>query len=156
MPTVHHIPDISNNLFVRFLTARKFAWLRHGLFITVSMAFAYLGETGDASVMFKANKAAVRALFLFDTTLLVFILGVCYINIYVFVPKLLFQSKFVLYTICFIGMVVAIYLFAWKLDELLIRPYFPDNTYIHHRELSFKAFIENSLVVGCCWVVLPG
>lgn len=148
MSVSNYIPDPGKNPFVRFLTDKKFKWLRHALFIAVGLVFAYSGETAEASERFKTNKAAVNGLFLYDTILLIVIMSLFYLNIYVLIPKLLFRSRIFLFGLCFISIIVCIYLVSWLLDQYFVRPYFPDNAHIPHTQLSFKAFLENGLVLA--------
>jgi Histidine kinase len=135
-----------NNPLIRFISAPGYKWLRHTLFIITGLI---LGFKGDIGVPNQLSPEMRRAVLMVDSVSFVFILGILYLMLFVFVPKLLFRSKLLWFTLSFIGCIVAVYFCVWSLDNRYLRPVHPPN--MQHIELSIISFIQVGTV---CAVLL--
>lgn len=91
-----------------------------------------------------------KAVLMVDSISFVYIMAVLYLMLYVFVPRLLFRSRMLLFTISFAGCIFFIYLGVWFLDDRFLKPVKPGN--IQHLDLSFMHFLQ----VGAVCAVLLG
>ena len=97
-----------NNPLIRFITAQKYRWLRHTLFILVGLTLAFKGDVGVPNDT--RSDAVKSAVFIVDTVSFIFILGMLYILLLVLIPKLLFRSKLLLFGISFFILISIIYI----------------------------------------------
>lgn len=135
-----------NNPLIRFISAPGYRWLRHALFIVVGLILAFKGDIGVPN---QYTPEMRRAVLMVDSISFIFILGILYLMLFVFVPKLLFRSRLFLFTLSFIGCIVVVYLGVWFLDNRFLRPVHPPN--MQHIELSVLNFIQAGTV---CAVLL--
>ncbi len=139
-----------NNPFIRFISERKYRWLRHTLFILGGLILAYKGDFGVAND--PRSPELLRAVRITDTITFIFIMGIIYLMIYVLIPRLLFRSKVFLFSISFFILIVLIYLLVWFLDNYYIEPADTGRNNLQHIELSFVHFIQ----IGAVTSVLLG
>jgi LytS/YehU family sensor histidine kinase len=139
-----------NNPFIRFVSEKKYRWLRHALFIFGGLILAYKGDIGVPDD--PRTPEFVRAIIIYDTITFLFIIGLLYFMILVLIPRLLFRSKVFLFSISFFMIIVLIYLMVWFLDQNYIKPLDTANIIQQHIELSFMHFVQ----VGAVTTVLTG
>lgn len=133
-----------NNPLIRFISDRKYRWLRHTLFILGGLILAYKGDIGVPND--RRPPEFVRAIIIYDTITFAFIMGMLYLMILVLIPRLLFRSKVFLFSLSFFAMLVLIYLLVWFIDDRFVRPIDNFNSNIQHIELSVIHFIQISAV----------
>lgn len=134
-----------NNPLILFISDSKYRWLRHTLFIVAGLILAFKGDIGNP----QHTPEMLKAVLLVDSVSFMFILGILYLMLLVFIPKLLFRSKMFLFTLSFVVSIVVIYIAVWLLDHYLLRPVNPPN--MQHIELSVIHFIQIGTV---CSVLL--
>ena len=139
------------NPLIRFVSDSKYRWLRHALFIMVGLILAFKGDIGVPN---QYTPEMHRSVLLADGVSFVFILGVLYVMLFVFVPQLLFRSKLFLFAISFIGSIIIIYLAVWFVDYYLLRPVSPPN--MQHIDLSIMSFIQVGTVCAVLLVSVVG
>ncbi len=122
--------------------------MRHGLFILMGLILSFKGDVGIPEEIRPAY--VTRAVLLADSLSFIFVLGMLYLMLLVFVPKLLFRSKLFLFSLSFTGTITLIYLVVWFLDYHYLRPVNPGS--MQHIELSFVNYIQ----VGAVCAVLLG
>jgi sensor histidine kinase YesM len=133
------------NPLIRFISDRKFRWLRHILFIITGLILAFKGDIGiDRSP--ELNKAVL----IVDACSFLFILGMIYLMMEVFIPKFLFRSKLLLFIGSFILIISLIYLAVWFFDFYFLRPLDPEgkNLNMLHIEFSIVHFIQIGAVAS--------
>src|SRR5690349_24239308 len=88
-----------DNPFIRFISLKKFRWLRHTLFILGGLILAYKGD------FFVSNDTRspelIRAIIIYDTVTFVFIMGILYFLMLFLIPQFLFRSKVFLFVLFF-------------------------------------------------------
>lgn len=122
---------------ITFVSDNKFRWLRHGMFIVLGLILAFKGDFG---VDDSRSKEVMDAIILVDALNFIFIIGMIYLLLLVFVPRLLFRSKMVLFFISFICINTIIYFYVWFTDFYFLKPVIPER--IYHIELSLLHFIQ--------------
>lgn len=130
-----------NNPLIRFVSEKKYRWLRHTLFIILCLV---LGFKGDVE-MYNAQKstAVQRAFLIADVWTTIFIMGMIYLLLLVFIPKLLFRSRVFAFAICFFIMITLIYLMVWFVDVNYLLPVDSGlKQNFQHVELSFISYIQ--------------
>jgi sensor histidine kinase YesM len=137
-----------NNPLIRFITERKYRWLRHTLFIIVGLLLAFKGDVGVPNDT--RTDAVKRAVFIVDIVSFTFILGMLYILLLVLIPRFLFRSKMLLFAIYFFVLISLVYVVVYLLDFYYLRPVHPGN--LVHIELSVVHFIQ----IGAVSTVLFG
>lgn len=151
MQTANDFSTTTVNPLLGFITSPKYRWLRHTLFIAVGLVLAFNGDI-NVPVEFVNNPAARNATLLVDIGLFVVIIGVIYLLVLVAIPRLLFRSRLLLFSLSFFAMVFIIYFAVWLLDLYVLRPVLPAND-SRHVYLSVGDFLEKSLVsavlLGC-------
>ena len=125
-----------NNPLIRFVSDRKYSWLRHTLFILGGLILAYKGDIAVPND--RRPPEFVRAIIIYDTITFMFIMGMLYLMILVLIPRLLFRSKVFLFSLSFFAMLVLIYLLVWFIDDRFIRPIDNFNSNMQHIELEEK------------------
>lgn len=133
-----------NNPFIRFISQRKYRWLRHTLFILGGLILAFKGDFGVPND--PRSPEFVRAVIIGDAVTFLFIMGLIYFMMLYLVPRLLFRSKVFLFMLCFFGLLVLIYLFVWYIDSTYVKPVDTANHIPQHIELSFMHFIQIAAV----------
>ena len=137
-----------NNPLIRFVSERKYRWLRHTLFILLGLILAFKGDVGVQNVF---PSESVRQTILFvDTVSFIFILSMLYLLILVLIPRLLFRSKVFLFSISFFIVLTFIFVVVWYLDFYYLRPANPGR--MMHIEFSLLNFIQ----IGAVSSVLMG
>jgi sensor histidine kinase YesM len=137
-----------NNPFIRFISEKKYRWLRHILFILLGLVLAFKGDIGVAG-RFQSEKIRDTVL-LVDSMSFIFIMGVIYFLLLILIPKLLFRSRIFLFSACFFLCIVIIYLGVWAFDHYFLKPVDPAG--MLHVDLSLIHFIQ----VGAVCAVLLG
>lgn len=135
-----------NNPFIRFVSEKKYRWLRHGLFILGALILAYKGDFGVTND--SRSPELLRAIWIYDTVTLILIMGFIYFMIFVLIPRLLFRSKVFLFSISFFLMVVLIYFLVWFLDHYFIAPVDNGKSGLQHIDLSVVHFIQIGAVAS--------
>ncbi len=137
------------NPLIRFISDRKYRWLRHSLFILLGLVLAFKGDIGiDRSP--EINKTVLMV----DALSFIFILAMLYLMMEVFIPRLLFRSKLFLFIASFILIVTLMYLAVWFFDYYFLRPVDPDgkNLNMLHIEFSIVHYLQicavGSVLVG--------
>src|SRR5689334_3260407 len=138
MPGSYPIMTPFNNPLIRFISEKKFRWLRHTLFILVGLILAYKGDIGTQGD-FASEKIRNAVLFV-DTVSFLFILSMIYLLMLVLIPYLLFRSKVFLFSISFFSVLSLIYLVVWYLDYRFLRPLNPGR--MVHIEFSLLTFVQ--------------
>ena len=133
-----------NNPLIRFVSDRKYRWLRHTLFILGGLILAYKGDIAVPND--PRSPEFVRAVIIYDTVTFTVIMGMLYFMILVLIPRLLFRSKVFLFSLSFFVMLILIYLLVWYIDDRFIKPLDNSNINIQHIELSVMHFIQISAV----------
>jgi len=134
-----------NNPLIRFISEKKYRWLRHALFITAGFLLAFKGDLGGGSG--DPDLARFReALLKVDTITFIFIMSMVYLLFQVLIPRLLFRSRIFLFFLSFICIIILIYILVWQLDAYYLRgmalPGF------QHVDFSLLNFIQVSVVVA--------
>ena len=137
-----------NNPLIRFVSERRYRWLRHTLFILLGIILAFKGDVGVGDV-FPSEKARQAVLFV-DTVSLIFMLSMLYLLMLVLIPYLLFRSKVFLFSLSFFGVLTLLYFFVWSLDYYYLRPVNPGR--LAHIDLSLLSFVQ----IGAVSTVLLG
>lgn len=140
-----------NNPLVQFISDRKFRWLRHTIFISLGLILAFKGDIGIAGRY--PSEEIRRTTLLIDASVFIFITGMIYFLVLVLVPKLLFRSRLLLFSLSFIIIVILIYLFVWFVDANYLKPRDPGGAHI---ELSFLAFIQIGAVASVLLAAVVG
>ncbi|MGB8192395.1 MAG: histidine kinase [Chitinophagaceae bacterium] len=146
MQTRDNIIAPFNNPLIRLISDNRYRWLRHTLFIMVGLILAFKGDIGVPN---QYTDEVQKAVLIADSISFVFILGIIYLLLFVFVPRLLFRSKLFLFSLSFIAGIVLIYLAVWAVDYYILRPVNPGN--MQHIDLSIVHFIQVGTV---CAVLL--
>ena len=146
MNTAQNFPATSMNPLLNFISAPKYHWLRHLLFICVGILLAFKGDIGITNDV--RTPGVIRAVLISDIIALVFIMSMLYLMLWVLIPKLLFRSKFLLFILSFIVVDAVIFLVVWLADVVILKPVDPGDGSIHmqHIQLSFLNFLEVELV----------
>jgi len=132
-----------NNPIIRFLSSPKYRWLRHTLFIVVGLILAFKGDVGVSD-----NRSAEvrRAVILADSISFIYILGLIYLMLQVFVPRLLFRSKIFLFALSFLAVTVILFIGVYLIDHYILKPVNPG--YMQHIEFNFIYFIQVGTVIA--------
>jgi sensor histidine kinase YesM len=133
---------------IRFVSHKKYRWLRHTLFILLGLILAFKGDIGQPNQGRSAE--VMRTVLLVDTVSFIFILSMLYLMMLVLIPRLLFRNKMLLFGISLFLVITAIYFAVWLLDHYFLRPVNPGN--MLHIELSVVHFIQ----IGAVSAVLLG
>jgi sensor histidine kinase YesM len=131
-----------NNPLIRLISAPKYRWLRHTLFILFGLILAFKGDIGTAD-QFPSHKAW-RAMIFVDCITFTIIMGMIYLLLLVLIPRLLFRSKFILFFLCFFIIVSAIYFVVWLLDLYFLQPLISDKRV--HIEFSLLHYVQISAI----------
>src|ERR1700754_574185 len=129
-----------NNPLIRFIAEPKFRWLRHTLFILLSLILAFKGDVGAYSDM--RTEEAKRAFIIIDILTFIGIEGMIYLLILVLIPKLLFRSKVFLFAISFFILITLIYLLVYYVDWKYLKPLDTNDRFFQHVEWSLLAYIQ--------------
>jgi sensor histidine kinase YesM len=146
---------MSMNPLLTFITAKKYRWLRHVLFISSGLILAFKGDIGVSD---QRSPEAMPAILLVDGLSFLFILGILYFMLWVSIPKLLFRSRFILFAVSFFISVVIIYLVVWFLDFYFLKPADPSGKGMNmqHIEISFVNFIQVGIVCAVLMASVVG
>lgn len=137
-----------NNPLIRFISDRKYRWLRHTLFILLGLILAFKGDVGVPDQY--RSPEVKRVVLLVDSISFVFILSVLYLLMQVLIPRLLFRSRIFLFAVSFAMLIFLVFLGVWLLDHYFLKPVQPGN--MQHLEFTFMYFIQ----VGAVCSVLFG
>lgn len=118
--------------------------MRHTLFILVGLSLAFKGDIGVTNDVRSAGE--MKAILLVDVISFLFIMALLYLMLQVFIPKLLFRSRPLLFAVSFAGVIVLIYLGVWLLDQYVLKP--ANTQSIQHIELSVLHFIQIATVAA--------
>ena len=134
-----------NPLF-NFITAPKYRWLRHALFIGIGIVLSFKGDVGMTNDM--RTPEVMRAVIIADVLSFISIMSMLYVMMLVLIPKLLFRSRFVLFVLSFIAVDALIFVAVWLIDLFLLKPVDPGDGSMNmqHIQFSLLHFIELSLV----------
>src|SRR4051812_39079152 len=113
--------DISTpfqNPLIRFVSEKRFRWLRHSIFLLFGLVLAFKGDIGGAGFSSPAIRDAVL---LVDCLSFIFIVGTLYLMTFVLVPQLLFRSRMLLFGLSFLVVIILIYFCVWLLDYYVLR-----------------------------------
>ena len=146
-PTTTILAPYSNPLF-RFISDKKYRWLRHCLFILLGLILAFKGDIGDAQHY--PSEEARNTILKVDVVTFVFITSMLYLLMMVLIPRFLFRGKFFIFFTGAFVIIFLIYVVVWLLDVYLIRPVNIPNLY--HIEWSLLNFIQ----IGAVSSVLLG
>ena len=91
--------DCNNRIVLRYLTEKKFRFLRHGLFL---IGLLILFANANTNAQFLGNYKTYFSLALWTVFVAMF-----YINMYVLIPQFFFRGKYEIYTILLILLVTA-------------------------------------------------
>ncbi|MEP7376374.1 MAG: histidine kinase [Chitinophagaceae bacterium] len=127
-----------NNPLIRFISASKYRWLRHTLFILFGLILAFKGDIGTADQF--PSYEAWRVVIFTDCITFVFIMAMIYLMLLVLIPRLLFRSKMLLFALSFVILVSLIYIMVWFLDLYFLRDLISDKRV--HIELSLLHYIQ--------------
>lgn len=135
-----------DNPVMNFVTGRRFRWVRHVVFILVGLLLAFKGDI-DAPKNDRTD-AEMNAILWVDAISFVVITGIIYLIVQVFVPKLLFRSRTLLFGLAFIISIVAIYLLVIVTDHLFLLPAdkLDGRINLAHTEFSIVSFLQLCLV----------
>ncbi len=109
-----------SNPLIRFVSDRKFRWLRHILFILLGLLLAFNGDLGVGQSY--SSKEAYHTILKVDIITFAFIVAMVYLLILVLIPKLLFRGKMLWYLLSVFTIVFLIFVLVWALDVYLIIP----------------------------------
>jgi hypothetical protein len=137
----------SMNPVLRLLADPAYRWFRHTFFIVVGLILSFKDDVYVPELI-RSDPAIVKGMLKLDISLFFLLMGLMYLQILVFVPKLLFRSKMFWFAVSFFGCIVFAYLAAWFFDDTFSRPVMPGNNLIPHIELSFTDLIEKGLIIG--------
>ena len=82
-----------------FITAKKYRWLPHTIFIGIGLVLAFKGDI-DLTERNNATNAATEALLLMDAVLFILIISMLYLITLVLIPRLLFRSRLPWFLVC--------------------------------------------------------
>lgn len=134
------------NPVLRVLTTPSSRWLRHAIFIVVGLILSFKDDIYVPEII-SHDPAMVKGMLKLDIALFFLLMGLMYLQILVFIPRLLFRSKMFLFAVSFFVCIVIAYVGAWYFDYIFSRPVIP-NTVIPHIELSLTDFIAKGLIIG--------
>lgn len=146
---------LSMNPALRFITDRKYRWLRHSLFIAIGLVLAFKEDMGLIK-KFNYNPQQVRALFFFDAFIFLTIMGTLYLTLFYLIPRLLFQSKIPLFLASLVLASFFIYTCSYLLDVYFLQPVFPVSALTPHVEFSFGNFVQQSLITAILLASITG
>ena len=136
-----------NNPLVRFLTERRFRWMRHAFFILVGLLLAFKGDVGGAGD--HRAPQLQNAILIVDAVTFISIMGIIYFMLLVLVPKLLFRSKILLFAVSFFALVTLVYFVVWYADHTYLKPLDnAANPQMQHIDLSLVAFVQTGAVAA--------
>ncbi|MBC7903994.1 MAG: histidine kinase, partial [Gemmatimonadaceae bacterium] len=115
---------METNPLVHFLTAKKLSWLRHLIFILISLTLAFKGDFNAPAGM---NPQIRRAILLLDTSTFVAITAILYFMMQVLIPRLLFKSRQLAFCFAFLGLIILVYLVVWFADYYFFMGLMQDN-----------------------------
>jgi sensor histidine kinase YesM len=148
MKTNKEISAPLENPFIRFVSERKYRWVRHTLFVFVGLILAFKGDIGGADHF--SSKEIRNAVLLTDAISFVFILSMLYFMLLVLIPKLLFRSRLLLFCVSIVAVIFVIFVVVWLLDHYLLVPVDAPN--MQHIDFSLMHFIQ----IGTVCAVLLG
>lgn len=134
-----------NNPLIRFISEKKYRWLRHTLFFIIGLLLALKGDLGSGP-----DHAFRKALLIMDVITFVFIMGMVYLLLFVFIPRLLFRSRFFYFLLSFLLIITLCYILVWQLDKYFLKGM--DLPGFQHIDFSLLNFIQ----VGAVCAVLLG
>jgi sensor histidine kinase YesM len=134
-----------NNPLIKFISAPRYRWLRHLLFILLGLILAFKGDIPGRFSSPELQKAVLAT----DAASYLFIMGMIYLLLLVLIPKLLFRSRMLLFGIFFFIIIFLIYVCVWLLDYYFIAPI--DHSNNQRIEFSLIHFIQIGAV---CAVLL--
>jgi sensor histidine kinase YesM len=132
-----------NNPLIRFLSSPRYRWLRHSLFIVVGLILAFKGDVG---VYDDRSPEMRRAVLLADSISFVYVIGLIYVMLQIFVPKLLFRSKIFLFALSFFAITFIMFVGVFLIDHYILKPVNPG--YMQHIEFNFIYFIQVGTVIA--------
>jgi hypothetical protein len=135
------------NPVLRLIADPTYRWFRHSLFIVVGLILSFKDDIYIPEII-RSDPAIVQGMLKLDISLFFLLMGIMYLQILVFVPKLLFRSKMVWFAISFFACILTASLGAWFFDNTFSRPVMPGNNIIPHIELSLSDLIEKGLIIG--------
>jgi Histidine kinase len=147
MDSVNTIITPFNNPLIRFISERKYRWLRHTLFLMLGLVLAFKGDVG---VPDQYSPEAKHAILIVDSLSFISVMSQLYIMLLVLIPRLLFRSKVFLFAVSFAVLIFLMYMSAFLLDHYFLKPAIPEN--MAHIEFSLMHFIY----VGAVCAVLLG
>jgi len=105
---------------------------------------------------FHYNERQVQALFRFDACIFLTIMGTLYLTLFVLIPRLLFQSRIVLFILSLVVAAFFIYVASYVLDVYFLKPVFPVSAVTPHVEFSFGNFAQQALITGILFASMTG
>lgn len=135
-----------DNPVIRFVAEPKYRLLRHILFLLLGFVLAFKGDIGNH---FK-SVAQRNAVWTVDTISFLFIMAVIYLLNFLFVPKFLFRSRLLLFSLSFFFCIVLVYVCVTLLDQYILVPVNPAG--MQHIEFSIINFVQ----VGAVCAVMLG
>lgn len=140
---------------LKFITAKKYRWLRHTIFVGIGLVLAFKGDI-DLTQKKNATSAATETLLLMDAILFLLIISMLYLITLVLIPRLLFRSKLPWFLLCCLMIVAVIYIALYLLDTYLLKPVLPASFGYQYTTLSVSDFIQKGLVVAILMASVTG
>lgn len=136
-----------NNPLIRFITERKYRWVRHTLFIGIGLVLAFKGDV-DMLDRVNAAKNVRQSIYIMDILMFISIMSVLYFVILVLIPRLLFRSKLLLFLLSCIILFFVIYVISYFLELYFLKPVFPDIEMYQYTDFSFADIVQKAFVVA--------
>jgi sensor histidine kinase YesM len=135
-----------NNPLIRFISDKKFRWLRHTAFIGMGIILAFKGDIGVSSD--SRSPEMIRTIIQTDIISFIILMSLIYLTILVLIPRLLFRSKFFLFSLSILIIVSLIYFLVYWVDAKYLVPADRLNAtpQMQHIELSLISYVQLSAV----------
>jgi sensor histidine kinase YesM len=136
-----------NNPLIRFITERKYRWLRHSLFVLAGLVLAF---KGDVAMLDRVNASAnaKQSIYIMDTLMFISIMSMLYLIILVLIPRLLFRSKLLLFVLSCVVLYFLIYVISYLLEMYFLKPFFPNIEMFSYTDFSLADIIQKGFVVA--------
>jgi hypothetical protein len=136
-----------NNPLIRFITERKYSWIRHALFLGIGLVLAFKGDV-DMLDRLNAAKNVRQSIYMMDILMFISIMSVLYFVIFVLIPRLLFRSKLLLFLFSCTVLFFVIYVISFLLELYFLKPVFPDIEMYQYTDFSIVDIIQKAFVVA--------
>ncbi|PUV25776.1 MULTISPECIES: sensor histidine kinase [Sphingobacterium] len=133
--------DCNNRIVLRYLTEKKFRFLRHGLFL---IGLLILFANANTNAQFLGNYKTYFSLALWTVFVAMF-----YINMYVLIPQFFFRGKYEIYTVLLILLVTASLLVVMQIAIYIFSIHIPA---IERQRTNTMSFVSGLFI--CVPIIL--